>query len=172
MSTVGSTSGKQAEASRKTMTPPDRMKGVETVNDSDSDSDDEGSGYGTKPEKPEYYYGDRTKLENWLLSCDMYFVLQKKPVPDKKKVLLASSYLRDKPKTWIRNSLILYLNGQADVETKEWLEDWDNFKARMRTNFGLANEKEYAVSAIQRFRQTKSASEYTTVFQHYATLTG
>ena len=50
-------------------------------------------------------------------------------------------------------------------------EEYVTFKAQLRKHFGPANEASMAESIIQRLKQTTSAADYTTTFQHYAALT-
>ena len=46
-----------------------------------------------KVAKPDYYYGDRSKLDDWLNQMALYFRFEN-ITQDPKKTLLASSYLR------------------------------------------------------------------------------
>ena len=72
---------------------------------------------------------------------------------------------------WINSDLQLYMDGEANSKTKAWIEKYFAFKARIRRVFGPANEESMAESIIQRLKQTKSAAEYSTTFQHYAAKT-
>ena len=44
--------------------------------------------------KPDLYYGERRKLEAWLLQVDRFFHLQGDKIEDENKVLTATSYCR------------------------------------------------------------------------------
>ena len=54
-----------------------------------------------KVAKPDYYYGDRSKLDDWLNQMALYFRFEN-ITQDPKKTLLASSYLRGQVQQWIR----------------------------------------------------------------------
>ena len=59
------------------------------------------------------------------------------------------------------------MDDEASDEAEKWIEQYPLFKARMRRIFGPANKESLTESVIQRLRQTKSAANYTTTFQHY-----
>lgn len=127
-------------------------------------------GSGTKPSKPDLFQGERYKLDNWLLQLDFYFRLSPE-IQEKDKVIIACSFLRGKTLTWVNTDLQKYMDGEAEDETKAWIERYAPFKARMRRVFGQANKELIAESLIQRLRQKKSATDYATTFQHYASMT-
>ena len=44
--------------------------------------------------KPDLYYGDRAKLDDWIMQWDLFFTFQGDKVPIDKRVILVSSYMR------------------------------------------------------------------------------
>jgi len=102
---------------------------------------------------------------------DLYFRLNANQVPTKERAIIASSFLRGKALNWINSRLQQYLDGDADKEETKLFEEYPTFKASLRKHFGPANEASMAESIIQRLKQTTSAADYTTTFQHYAALT-
>ena len=123
-----------------------------------------------KPSKPDLYYGDRNKLNNWLLQFSLYFRYTD-DVDDDDQVVFAATFMRGKTLSWINTDLQKYLDGEANTETKRWIEDFSLFKERIKRTFGPANEEATAQSVIQRLLQTKSAADYTVTFQHFAAST-
>lgn len=128
-------------------------------------------GDGTKPSKPDLYYGERNKLNSWLLQMDLYFRLTVSTIQEKDKVPLAATFMRGKALNWINSDLQKYLDGDADEDIKKWMEKYSLFKKKIQLIFGPANEEANAESIIQRLKQTKSAADYATSFQHYAAMT-
>ena len=125
-----------------------------------------------KPIKPDFYYGERSKLNNQLLQLKFYFSLVNESIKDKEKVIFAASHIRGRALNWINTDIIRYIdNDNLNNNIKEWIEDFRKFKKRVRIIFGPANEKASAESIIQTLRQTISASDYNTVFRYYAAKT-
>ena len=79
--------------------------------------------------------------------------------------------MRGKALTYVNSDIQSYMDDKASDKAEKWIEQYPLFKARMRRIFGPANEESLAESVIQRLRQTKSAADYTTTFQHYAAKT-
>jgi hypothetical protein len=131
---------------------------------------------GTDPRKiakPDFYHGDRTKLEAWLLQWDLFFKLADDKVDDTDKVSLMASYLRGEASRWINPYLKKYLDeANEEEEIEQLFENINNFKDHIRKVFGTANEESKAVRAIQQLKQKTSAAEYAADFQHYAIQTG
>jgi hypothetical protein len=121
-----------------------------------------------KPAKPEIYYGERHKLNNWLLQMDLYFRINASNIDERNKVVVAVTFMRGRVLTWINSDLQKYLDGEAEQSTVRWMESFGAFKARIRHVFGPSNEESAAESMIQRLKQLKSAADYATTFQHYA----
>lgn len=124
-----------------------------------------------KTAKPDFYYGDRDKLNGWILQMDLYFRLQATNVPEKNKVALAATFMRGKALSWINTNLQDYLDDPDNADAQPWMESYARFKSKMRHNFGPSNETSVAVRVIQQLKQRKSAAEYTTQFSHYCAKT-
>ena len=141
--------------------------------------------HGTKSSKPDLFYGERNKLNNWLMQLDLYFRYSLKGTKPEDRVPIATTFMRGKVQTWIAPDLQKYLDGDMyETETQKDgtkrrvksdectdFEDYGKFKKRIRAVFGPANEKLIAESVIQRLKQTKSAADYATTFQHFAAQT-
>ena len=63
-----------------------------------------------KPIKPDLYYGERSKLNNWLLQFEFYFSLINKSIKNKEKVIFAVSYMRGRALNWINTDIIRYID--------------------------------------------------------------
>jgi Retrotransposon gag protein/Zinc knuckle len=118
--------------------------------------------------KPDLYYGDRAKLDDWLMQWDLFFMFQGDKVPTKKRVTLVASYMRGKAFTWIKPFVQQYNQGNAPEDVDAWMDDFDEFKNKIRPVFGVTNEPTIARREIQRVRQTKSAADYAAEFQQLA----
>jgi hypothetical protein len=55
-----------------------------------------------------------------------------------------------------------------DKENTKLFKDWDLFKAKLQQVFSPIKESLVAKQKIQTLQQTKSAANYTTIFQQYA----
>ena len=127
-------------------------------------------GTAIKAYKPDLYHGDRNKLEAWLLQVDRYFHLAGDKIEDNDKVVLATSYHRGDAEKWSNPIIKRYMDDSiTDADNTALVEDWDAFKTKMRQNFSPFKESLIAEQKIQTLRQTRSAADYTTQFQQYAT---
>jgi hypothetical protein len=59
-------------------------------------------------------------------------------------------------------------NTIANTGNTTLIESWDAFKIRLRQVFLLFKESVIAEQKIQNLKQTKSAADYTTIFEQYA----
>ena len=127
-----------------------------------------------KVAKPDVYYGQRDKLEDWLIQLELYFSLQGKGLPNNRRVIFAASYMRGQAQKWIKPFLKRYFeepDGEDNLDIKKWLENFRRFTIEVRRVFGPSNEEQVAVRIIQHMTQKKSAAEYSTQFQQYAAQT-
>ena len=124
-----------------------------------------------KVSPPELYYGARDKLDDWLVSLELVFKLSRE-IHEQEQVLYATTFMRGQAQKWMKPYLKTYLDGSANAEVQTWMTDFDNFKEKIETVFGAANENKVAIRIIQQLKQTRSAAEYTQKFQEYATQTG
>jgi hypothetical protein len=119
--------------------------------------------------KPDLYHGDRTKLETWILQFDRYFHMAGDNIEDNDQVIHATSYMKGDAEKWVAPMLRRYMDTSIkDKENVKLFEDWDLFKAKLRQVFSPIKESLVAKQKIQTLQQTKSAADYTTIFQQYA----
>jgi len=157
-SEAGSSRGKPVQAPRPT--PPD-------------DSDDEDSGprpRSFKPAKPDHYYGDRNKFDDWVNQMDMYLMFN--PVQATLKTVFASTYLRGSAQNWIKPHLKVYLDSQGTQDPTGMFRDYTTFKVKLKEIFGSSNEVTQAIRVIQHLKQRTSASEYAAKFEEHSQVTG
>ena len=124
-------------------------------------------GHGAKVAKPDFFTGERTKLETWLLQLDMYFRFDGKRVDEVSKATFATTYMRGQAELWIKPYLRIYMAGDnvEGDEVTQIFSTWAGFKAKLRSVFGITHEAAHAERMIQKLRQEKSAAEYATQFQ-------
>jgi hypothetical protein len=127
----------------------------------------------TRLAKPDLYYGDRPKLEIWILQFDRYFRMAGDKIDDDDQVIHATSYMKGDAEKWVAPMLRRYMDTSiVDAENTDLFEDWDNFKTKLRQVFSPIKESLVAKQKIQTLQQTKSAADYTTTFQQYAAALG
>jgi len=134
--------------------------------DIDVDMDDEAGRYekGFKIGKPNMFHGKRDGLDDWLNQLELYFLFSR--VPEGKKTLIATTYMRGRAQHWIRPRLKEYFSDGTD--TGDVFADFSNFRTEVDRVFGLSNEDSVAERAIQTLRQETSAADYASRFQEYA----
>ncbi len=124
---------------------------------------------------PDLFYGDRDKVDDWLMQLQVYFTFQK-GLESNKKPVFATTYMRGNAQKWIKPYLTKYLgdnDNDGDLDSiKEWMEDFAKFKKEVKKILGPSNEDRVAVRVIQHLKQQRSASEYATHFKRHAVLTG
>ena len=119
--------------------------------------------------KPDLYYGDRDKLKSWILQFDRHFHVEGDRIADDDKVVFATTYMRGDAEKWVTPILERYMDpGIRDASNTRLVENWEQFKVRLRQIFSPVKEAVIAEQKIQNLRQTKSAADYTTTFQQYA----
>jgi len=121
----------------------------------------------SKVAKPDFYYGDRHKLGDWLNQMNLYFLFND---INRNKTLFATTYLRGRAQHWIKPYLDKYLREKEDEEGI--FADFNKFSKVIESIFGIHNSKEVAIRVIQHLTQKTSASEYAAKFQEYSQVTG
>ncbi len=121
-----------------------------------------------KVAKPDYFYGDRHKLDNWLNQVLLYFRMEE--VGAEKQPLTAASYLRGEAEQWIRPRLTEKLLRNNDPDGL--FSSFHAFVMGIRSIYGVSNNQQVAIRQIQHVTQKASASQYTAKFTEYATATG
>jgi hypothetical protein len=137
----------------------------------DTGNDDATSGRSIKVATPDYFYGERNKLEEWLLQFDLYFTFQGSEVKDDQQVTLVATYMRGAALAWIKPAIIKYMAGEAPADVETWMEDFDEFKKKIRVVFGSKSDVNIAIRNIQTLKQTRSVADYANQFQQYSLLT-
>ena len=90
----------------------------------DTPADSYTGGTTSRANKPDVYYGDRNKLEAWLLQVDRYFHLEGDRIEDSDKVVLATSYLRGDAEKWANPILRRYMDDSiTDAANTALVED-------------------------------------------------
>ena len=129
-----------------------------------------------KVHPPDLYYGDRDKLDTFLLQCELNIRFNlNAAVGDSDKVLFASTYLRDRAAEWLEPFLKDWLfsaPGARNVDTEAIFNSYDTFRQRIGMMFGELNEQHKAQMALDTIRQRGSAANYTAEFQRIAFHTG
>ena len=119
------------------------------------------------PAKPDFFYGDRNKLEDWFNQLSTYYIFNR--TPNEQKTLFATSYLRGRAQHYVKPLLSAFLTDRTD--SKGIFGNFNQFKVYMKDVFGITNEESAAVRIIQSLKQKTSAAEYTARFREYANLT-
>ena len=117
-----------------------------------------------KVAKPDFFHGERSKLDDWLNQL-MIFFKEEGVRQDTKKTMIASSYLRGQVQQWIRPRLHEVLH--QNIDTEGIFNSWDNYVKAIRNIYGLSNEKQVAIRVIQHLKQKTSTSQYTAKFREY-----
>ena len=144
------------------MAPNDREPSVSSVTRTSS-SDDK-----LKTARPDFFHGERHKLDDWLNQMLLYFRFE--GVREERQALTAASYLRGEAQQWIRPKLTVKLLHNQDPEGT--LTDFRTFVNAIRSIYGLSNEQQVAIRQIQYITQKASASQYTAKFKEHSAKTG
>ena len=135
---------------------------------------DTNSGRGISVAKPDLFYGNCDKVDNWLIQLQVYFTFQESNwLPANRQPLCATTYMRGNAQKWIKLYVIKYLSGEgADDGIDAWMESYAKFKVEVKRILGLSNEDKVAIRMIQSVKQKRSASKYTMQFKRYSVMTG
>jgi len=69
---------------------------------------------GIKIAKPDLYYGDRDKLEEWLVQMQLYFSFNRDAIRQGKQPLFAMTYMRGRAQRWSAPFLKRYMEDPND----------------------------------------------------------
>ena len=123
----------------------------------------------SKAAKPDLFYGDYKKVEEWLLQLGLYFHFATEALEDQERILFASTYMRGRAAQWIKP----YVNRcLTNSKPEEVIANYGSFEDKLKQLFGIADEEAAAERAIQNLKQVKSVAEYAAEFQHLAIQTG
>lgn len=115
--------------------------------------------------KPDYFQGERSKLDDWVNQMMLYFALNRIN-NDQKRTMTAAFYLRGEAQNWIRPRLQRWLIERKDSDGL--FSTWDTFVETIRSIYGLNNDKQVATRVVQQLTQKTSASAYTAKFKEYS----
>ncbi|KAG9192563.1 hypothetical protein G6011_11297 [Alternaria panax] len=117
---------------------------------------------------PEKFGGDREKLRTFLTHTYLYCEYNEVPT-DQEKILMASTYMKDKASNWMQPYVDDYLldaeHRGTKAETRALFAGWTEFKEEMGRIFGEVDAKNQAEKRITRLKQTTSVSAYTAEFK-------
>ena len=105
--------------------------------------------------KPDLFYGDRDKVDNWLMQLQVYFTFQRGDLlPTSKQPLFATTYMRGNAQKWIKPYVVKYLSGEGVEEGIDaWMESFARFKVKVKRILGLSNKDKVAIRMIQNVKQ-------------------
>lgn len=119
-----------------------------------------------KVASPEFFYGQRNKVNQFITQLKMVITLQPSRFPDEqRKVGYAATFLRDEALLWIQPFL-----DKSDDEQPAWLRDFASFTRELKRIFGDPDEVATAERMIFQCRQRGPASKYITEFRRHAAL--
>ena len=121
-----------------------------------------------KVARPDFFYGDRYKLDDWLNQILLYFHLE--GVKEEKRSLTAASYLRGEAQRWVQPRQTDKLLRNQDPEGL--FGDFRWFVLKVRSIYGLSNDQQVAIRYIQHVTQKASASQFSAKFSEYAAKAG
>jgi len=120
--------------------------------------------------KVEYFYGDRAKLDTFLMQLKVVFKLN--PVKYQKaatQVLFASMHLKGAAQDWFQPILKEYIEtSDPDKDVKMMFGYFAKFEEGIKQVFGTINEERAASRKIYTLKQTGSAASYFSEFQKVA----
>ncbi len=90
-----------------------------------------------KVARPDFYYRDCNKLDDWLNQIMLYFRLEGIR-EDARKTIIALSYLWGEAQSWIRPKLQDALIRNIDKDRS--FNDWDKFVGTIKGIYGLSND--------------------------------
>ena len=125
-------------------------------------------GSADKAGKPELFYGDRNKVDTWLNQLYVYFTLHQ--VPQNRRTLEATMYLRGDAERWFRDRLLGFVHNQEDPDGL--FTHFGRFAQEVKRVRGPSNEDFVAERAIQELRQKGPAADYAAKFQSHVRRTG
>ena len=128
MSVAGSSTGERARQSTR-----DERRQEDT-----RDARDKG------PARPDHFYGERHKLEDWFNQLGLYFMFHE--TRDPQKTIFAVSFLRGQAQHYFKPVLTLYVWDRTD--TIGVFSNYSNFQGYMRNVFSVSSERTQAVRII------------------------
>lgn len=122
--------------------------------------------------KPDFFYGDRNKVDDWLNQMRMHLFFKK--THDQQKTMVAITYLRGRAQHWMKPETTRFLSDPSGADPKGMMLNFEKFAEQLKMIFGASKDAEgnAAVRIIQSLKQKGSASDYTSRFKEHMPLTG
>jgi Retrotransposon gag protein len=120
---------------------------------------------------PDLYYGDRKKFREFLNQVQLNFMFHPQTVDiSVKKIMYAATFLRSAVFDWFEPYMKNQLkNGEdAYAETLQMFQNFSNFKVKLNQIYENTDTVKKAERDLQKLRQKKSASRYTSKFHQLA----
>lgn len=118
-----------------------------------------------KIKTPDTYHGERTKLDAFLGSLELYFSTRM-GMSDSAKTLFAGSYMRDAAADWFKPYLDEWTEtGGQPTGIGRILTDYEQFKEVMQQYFGDTDQQRTTERKLLALKQRGSASDYAAKFQ-------
>jgi hypothetical protein len=120
------------------------------MTDTTMDTPDTYYGYGgLKVKMPDLFYGDRSKLEDWILQFNRHFHIEGDKIKDVDKVILVSTYIKGPAEKWVLPIIQKYMDPNSyDAGNTVLVEQWDAFKIRLQQIFSPFKESIIAEQKI------------------------
>ena len=105
--------------------------------------------------KPDLFYGDCDKVDDWLMQLQVYFIFQRGDLlPTSKQPLFTTTYMRGNAQKWIKPYVVKYLSGEGvEEDINAWMESFARFKVEVKRILGLSNKDKVAIQMIQSVKQ-------------------
>lgn len=129
---------------------------------------------------PDPYHGERSKLDHFLLQCDVYYRFNKARFASETEVVLwATMFLKGAALNWIEGftqDYLLYnqagrVSDNMDQDTKTIFETYDGFKRMIMRTFGEVDTAKQAMRQLRTLKQKGSAATYAAEFQRHSAKT-
>jgi len=120
--------------------------------------------YDTRVLDPEPFYGDRSKLRDFI--SQVRLVIQAQPsrfVTERQKVIFTATFLRGSAFSWLQP----YLEA---IETPILLSNFESFINELKRVFGDPNQVASAERKLRQLKQTHSAAQYASEFRRISSL--
>jgi hypothetical protein len=87
---------------------------------------------GLKIRMPDLFYGDCSKLEDWILQFDWHFYIEGDKIELADKVVLVSTFMKGPAEKWVLPIIRKYMDDSImDTGNTALVEYWDAFKIRL-----------------------------------------
>ena len=122
--------------------------------------------------KPDYFYGDRSKVDDWINQMRIHHYF--KGTKEREKTMVAITYLRGRAQHWMKPEVTNFLKNPGGSDPNGMMMNFEVFVQQLKMIFGASEDAETnaSVRIIQSLRQKGSASDYTSRFKEHMVLTG